>query len=251
MHDKLVRIQKGYILIDRAKQHIDMLAKCKDIVDGRKKLDNLKKEQESIRLSINELKNRIVKSQEKLKDSEVELNKIIKYIYSNSRKRVETLTQKNERKEEILKQRQVLEKEVMDLFIMVDSLKDKMNHQKLIYNDEEKEYLRVITNQNHKIVKFEEKISSTEKSIRRIRKSIDSEVLSIYDKKRQKNIMVMSRIEDGKCYNCGQEISDEDIEKVGDGEIMECPNCERILYILQEEPDLPQEELAQVKCKED
>ena len=43
MHDKLVRIQKGYILIDRAKQHIDMLAKCKDIVDGRKKTGRFKK----------------------------------------------------------------------------------------------------------------------------------------------------------------------------------------------------------------
>lgn len=237
MHDKLVNIQKGYILIERAKEKIDKLSKSQDIVDIRQVLEDMKKEQEELNISINELKDKIVDAQEEINEKEKQLSKVIKYLCSNTRKHATTLKQKKQLKLDLEEQREKLNCEVMDTFIMVDALKEKITEKKLDYNEKEKEFIRIVSSQNHKIVRYEDKISLMEKKIRRIRKGIDSEVLSIYDKKRQKNIMVMSRVQDGLCYNCGEEISDEEIDKIRNGEIIECPSCERILYLLNDDCD--------------
>lgn len=235
MNEGLIRIQKGYLLIEKARSKIKMLSESKDILDDRRKLQEMKEMESRINEDTNALKNKINENEEELQKKEKELNKLIKHLYTNQKNESKVVKEHKKREKEIEQERVVIRKEIMELFMKVDALKEQMNNYKIMYNETEKKFLRKLSFQNTKIVKYEDKITLMEKKIRKIRKSIDSEVLSLYDKKRQKSIVVMSEILSDKCKECGQELEQEILERVGRQEIIECPNCGKILYIAVQE----------------
>ncbi|EHL16175.1 hypothetical protein HMPREF9629_01431 [Peptoanaerobacter stomatis] len=235
MNKELIRIQKGYLLIEKAKNKIRVLSENKDIQDERKKLQDMKTTEDEITENTNQLKNKIFENEEKLLKKENELNQIIKYLYSNSKKETKDIKDKKKRQKEIEEERNILKKEISEFFLKVDALKEEMNDYKINYNEMEKNFLKKLSLQNAKIVKYEDKITFIEKKIRKIRKGIDSVALSIYDKKRQKSILVMSKIDQNKCKSCGLELDEDIIQKIAQDEIIECPHCGKILYIETEE----------------
>ncbi|MGP1410435.1 hypothetical protein [Peptoanaerobacter stomatis] len=235
MNKELIRIQKGYLLIEKAKNKIRVLSENKDIQDERKKLQDMKTTEDEITENTNQLKNKIFENEEKLLKKEKELNQIIKYLYSNSKKETKDIKDKKKRQKEIEEERNILKKEISEFFLKVDALKEEMNDYKINYNEMEKNFLKKLSLQNAKIVKYEDKITFIEKKIRKIRKGIDSVALSIYDKKRQKSILVMSKIDQNKCKSCGLELEEDIIQKIAQDEIIECPHCGKILYIETEE----------------
>lgn len=235
MNKELIRIQKGYLLIEKAKNKIRVLSENKDIKDERKKLQDMKTTEDEITENTNQLKNKIFENEEKLLKKEKELNQIIKYLYSNSKKETKDIKDKKKRQKEIEEERNILKKEISEFFLKVDALKEEMNDYKINYNEMEKNFLKKLSLQNAKIVKYEDKITFIEKKIRKIRKGIDSVALSIYDKKRQKSILVMSKIDQNKCKSCGLELDEDIIQKIAQDEIIECPHCGKILYIETEE----------------
>ena len=235
MNKELIRIQKGYLLIEKAKNKIRVLSENKDIQDERKKLQDMKTTEDEITENTNQLKNKIFENEEKLLKKEKELNQIIKYLYSNSKKETKDIKDKKKRQKEIEEERNILKKEILEFFLKVDALKEEMNDYKINYNEMEKSFLKKLSLQNAKIVKYEDKITFIEKKIRKIRKGIDSVALSIYDKKRQKSILVMSKIDQNKCKSCGLELDKDIIQKIAQDEIIECPHCGKILYIETEE----------------
>ncbi|EHL16696.1 hypothetical protein HMPREF9628_00628 [Peptoanaerobacter stomatis] len=235
MNKELIRIQKGYLLIEKAKNKIRVLSENKDIQDERKKLQDMKTTEDEITENTNQLKNKIFENEEKLLKKEKELNQIIKYLYSNSKKETKDIKDKKKRQKEIEEERNILKKEISEFFLKVDALKEEMNDYKINYNEMEKNFLKKLSLQNAKIVKYEDKITFIEKKIRKIRKGIDSVALSIYDKKRQKSILVMSKIDQNKCKSCGLELDEDIIQKIAQDEIIECPHCGKILYIETEE----------------
>ncbi|MGP1568587.1 MAG: hypothetical protein ACTTHM_07700 [Peptoanaerobacter stomatis] len=242
MNKELIRIQKGYLLIEKAKNKIRVLSENKDIQDERKKLQDMKTTEDEITENTNQLKNKIFENEEKLLKKEKELNQIIKYLYSNSKKETKDIKDKKKRQKEIEEERNILKKEISEFFLKVDALKEEMNDYKINYNEMEKNFLKKLSLQNAKIVKYEDKITFIEKKIRKIRKGIDSVALSIYDKKRQKSILVMSKIDQNKCKSCGLELEEDIIQKIAQDEIIECPHCGKILYIetedIEEEKDV-------------
>ena len=235
MNKELIRIQKGYLLIEKARNKIRVLSESKDIQDERKKLQDMKTMEDEITENTNNLKNKIFENEEKLLKKEKELNQIIKYLYSNSKKETKDIKDKKKRQKEIEEERNILKKEILEFFLKVDALKEEMNDYKINYNEMEKSFLKKLSLQNAKIVKYEDKITFIEKKIRKIRKGIDSVSLSIYDKKRQKSILVMSKIDQNKCKSCGLELEEDIIQKIAQDEIIECPHCGKILYIETEE----------------
>ena len=223
------------MLIEKSRNKIRVLSESKDIQDERKKLQDMKTMEDEITENTNNLKNKIFENEEKLLKKEKELNQIIKYLYSNSKKETKDIKDKKKRQKEIEEERNILKKEILEFFLKVDALKEEMNDYKINYNEMEKSFLKKLSLQNAKIVKYEDKITFIEKKIRKIRKGIDSVSLSIYDKKRQKSILVMSKIDQNKCKSCGLELEEDIIQKIAQDEIIECPHCGKILYIETEE----------------
>ena len=94
MNKELIRIQKGYLLIEKARNKIRVLSESKDIQDERKKLQDMKTMEDEITENTNNLKNKIFENEEKLLKKEKELNQIIKYLYSNSKKETKDIKDK-------------------------------------------------------------------------------------------------------------------------------------------------------------
>lgn len=163
MNKELIRIQKGYLLIEKAKNKIRVLSENKDIQDERKKLQDMKTTEDEITENTNQLKNKIFENEEKLLKKENELNQIIKYLYSNSKKETKDIKDKKKRQKEIEEERNILKKEISEFFLKVDALKEEMNDYKINYNEMEKNFLKKLSLQNAKIVKYEDKITFIEK----------------------------------------------------------------------------------------
>lgn len=231
MNEELIRIQKGYLLIEKARNKIKMLSESKDILEDKKRLQEMKAMEEKITEDTNALKNKIFANEEELQKKEKELKKLIKNLYTNQKNESKVVKENKKREKEIEQERKVLRREIMELFIKVDTLKEQMNVYKISYNETEKKFLKKLSLQNAKIVKYEDKITLMEKKIRKIRKSIDSDILTLYDKKRQKGIIVMSEIIEDRCKECNQILEEEIIIRVSQKQIIECPNCGKILYI--------------------
>jgi len=159
---------------------------------------------------------------------------IIKKSFNNQKRDPKKVLETNNRKEDLEGKKAEFKREIMTLFLQMDALKEQMQSHKLMYNEMEKKLLQKMSKQNKIIVKYEDKITEMEKKIRKIRRDIDSNVLTLYDKKRQKNIVVMSKVIDGKCSQCGFKLDEELIDNVSNQKIVECPCCARILYLEEE-----------------
>lgn len=226
---ELVRIQKGYILIENTREKIKVLYENEEVAQERQKLEEMKKKEEQISQINNNLKDRIMEQKQLMQNKEEEINEVIGLLYkTHNAKEIKKLREKKEHLEE---EKEDFRKEISRLFAQVDVVKDEINNHRIAYNNQGKILKKMITIQNEKIVTYEDRISQMEKKIRRIRKAIDSGILEIYDKKRQKDVIVLSMIDQGICSYCGIELGDDIIEEVESSPITSCPKCGRILYL--------------------
>lgn len=234
MNSEIIRIQKGYLLIEKAKDTIKLLYETDEIKLDKDQIALMKEKEEQINNEINEVKNKVFEYEEQIQKIEKEISGIIKKSFNNQKRDPKKVIEITMRKENLEARKSELKKEIMASFLEMDTLKEQMQTHKLSYNDLEKRLLSKMAKQNKKIVKYEDKITDMEKKIRKIRRTIDSKVLALYDKKRQKNIIVMSEIIDGKCSQCETELEQEIIDEAVQKHIVECPSCSRILYIEEE-----------------
>ncbi|SKC34760.1 hypothetical protein SAMN02745115_00029 [[Eubacterium] yurii] len=231
MNSGIIRIQKGYLLIEKAKDTIKSLYETQEIKFDKDQLSLMREKEELINSDINEVKNKVFECEEEIQKIEKEIANIIKKSFNNQKRDPKKVLEINSRKEDLEEKKSEFKREIMVLFLQMDALKEQMQNHKLMYNDMEKKLLQKMSKQNKIIVKYEDKITEMEKKIRKIRRDIDSKVLTLYDKKRQKNIVVMSKVVDGKCSQCGFKLSEEIIDDALNKKIIECPSCARILYM--------------------
>lgn len=231
MNRQILRIQKGYLLIEKTKDTIKELYETEDIKKDRAQLEVLKEKEEQITNSINGVKDKVFEYEENIQKIEKEISSIIKKLFNNPKSETKKVKDNRAKKEELEIEKEHINKEISKLFVDMDMLKEVLQNHKILYNDMEKKLYQKIAKQNKKIVKYEDKITEMEKKIRKIRRTIDSELLSLYDKKRQKGIIVMAKILDDCCNECGEKLSKDIIDTASKKEIVECPKCGRILYI--------------------
>jgi protein of hypothetical function DUF164 len=231
MNSGIIRIQKGYLLIEKAKDTIKSLYETQEIKFDKDQLSLMREKEELINSDINDVKNKVFEYEEEIQKIEKEIANIIKKSFNNQKRDPKKVLEIKSRKEDLEEKKSEFKREIMSLFLQMDALKEQMQNHKLMYNDMEKKLLQKMSKQNKIIVKYEDKITEMEKKIRKIRRDIDSKVLTLYDKKRQKNIVVMSKIVEGKCSQCGFKLSEEMIDDALNKEIVECPSCARILYM--------------------
>ena len=234
MNSEIIRIQKGYLLIEKAKDTIKSLYETQEIKFDKDQLSLMREKEELINNDINDVKNKVFEYEEKIQKIEKEISNIIKKSFNNQKRDPKKVLETNNRKEDLEGKKAEFKREIMALFLQMDALKEQMQSHKLMYNEMEKKLLQKMSKQNKIIVKYEDKITEMEKKIRKIRRDIDSNVLTLYDKKRQKNIVVMSKVIDGKCSQCGFKLDEDLIDNVSNQKIVECPCCARILYLEEE-----------------
>lgn len=72
---------------------------------------------------------------------------------------------------------------------------------------------------------------SVQSELDALKKGIDPQVMKKYEVKRSERIFpILCAAKDGRCSKCGSELSLAGKERITSGEIVECDNCQRILY---------------------
>ena len=182
MNSGIIRIQKGYLLIEKAKDTIKSLYETQEIKFDKDQLSLMREKEELINSDINEVKNKVFECEEEIQKIEKEISSIIKKSFNNQKRDPKKVLEIKSRKEDLEEKKSEFKREIMVLFLQMDALKEQMQNHKLMYNDMEKKLLQKMSKQNKIIVKYEDKITEMEKKIRKIRRDIDSKVLTLWKK---------------------------------------------------------------------
>lgn len=228
----LRRIDKGYSLVDRAKKRADKLLDIQAINQLEREIHRKVMEEQNIRAKIDEVKASLLEREKFLAETEKKIECILKTLYDGKMMEVWYQQEMKEKERLLLKQKERAEQEMFHDFALIDSYTKALNIHKHKSGLLEKKLSKQKINQHEKLVYLEDKIKTMEKKIKKLRKSIDVELLDMYDERRQKTSIVFSAVEEGHCKLCEAEISEEMQQQVVSNErIINCMGCGRILYM--------------------
>lgn len=226
----LLRIDYGYELLDRMKQQ-----KLNYIVTDEERqledeLDNLFKEDQLLRQKINFVKLEIGRFNDKSKELEKQRVSVINRRINNARN-FATLDTLAVEEAEIDDHIELSKSTVLKYISEIDLLVRKLQDLKVIIGARREDQKQFVTQKSMREQSIQNDVKKIEKKLRRMRKHIDEDTLIEYDKKRVSFGKVYYEFNgDSSCPNCGFQIVNE-TEVVY---LMECPNCKRVLYRLQE-----------------
>ncbi len=228
----LRRIDKGYRLIEKARFKSEKIMNENSIKTLKDELDLLLDEGNEIRVNLDEVRNRLSEKENQLLKLNKELSLALGKLYESEQQNSKILIELK-RQETILKEKKIdIEEEMLKEFHVIEKLSKNLNAFKSKYNKKEKLYNSKRVAQHEKLVYMEDKIKSMEKKLRKLRKSVNPELLKIYDKKRRTLKIVCASVEDGVCEICKNLLDISTIEKVKTAsELAECEHCSRILYL--------------------
>lgn len=226
----LMRIDKGYSILQKVKEKYEEEKSLPELEDIRKRLKKLDSEEEQMREEIDALRNELREQERSLVQIEREIMDTVEKIYQcNDFKKIELLKVKEEGYKERKAQ---INSMMVGKFAAIDVKLEELNNlknRKKVLALETKPYIKIIGAKEQKIM---EDIKKIEKKIRMLRKNIDNDELKAYDKKRISMGRVFYPVKDKKCSYCGAGIVEVD---KGEGQIVvECESCGRLVYLAEE-----------------
>ncbi len=235
----LRRIDKGYRLIEQAKDKSERLMNIESIKKLKNELDIMGEEENHIRVQADEVRNRLVNKEKQLAEIEEKLLSIVENMYESEQQNAKILVELKNQEQKSKDKKIGLEEDIMKEFSLIEKYSKKLNVYKSKYNKIEKMYNSKKISQHEKVAYLEDKIKLMEKKIRKLRKSADPELLKIYDKKKQSTKIVFSKVSNGMCELCHMTLSTSLIERIANGDqLVECDCCNRILYLEEIEKDV-------------
>ena len=150
MNSGIIRIQKGYLLIEKAKDTIKSLYETQEIKFDKDQLSLMREKEELINNDINEVKNKVFEYEEEIQKIEKEIATIIKKSFNNQKRDPKKVLEINSRKEDLEEKKSEFKREIMVLFLQMDALKEQMQNHKLMYNDMEKKDNSEVRRQNYR-----------------------------------------------------------------------------------------------------
>jgi len=228
----LKRIDKGYGLIEQAKNKSERLMNIESIKRLKHELDLILEEENIVRIQVDEARTGLLEKEKQLSDVDKQLLSIIEKMYESENQNSKIL-QELKKQEQILKNKKsILEDDIMKEFYLIEKSSQELNQYKSKYNNVEKIFNSKRISQHEKVAYLEDKVKLMEKKIRKLRKLADPELLKMYDKKRQTMKVVFTKADNGVCEMCHMTLSTSLIDKIKQNvEIVECDCCNRILYL--------------------
>ena len=169
----LRRIDKGYRLIEQAKDKSERLMNVESIKRLKHELDLILKEENTIRVQVDKARTGLLIKEKQLSDVDRQLLSILEKLYESEHQNSKIL-QELKKQEVILKEKKInLEDEIMKEFYIIEKFSKELNLFKSKYNKVEKQYNSKKISQHEKVAYLEDKIKLMEKKIRKLRKSAD------------------------------------------------------------------------------
>ncbi len=235
----LRRIDKGYRLIEQAKDKSERLMNIESIRKLKNQLEIMGDEENLIRVQVDEVRNDLLDKERQLAEIEEKLLSIVENMYESEQQNAKILVELKKQEQKSKDRKSDLEEDIMKEFYLIEKYSKELNVYKSKYNRIEKLYNSKKVSQHEKVAYLEDKVKIMEKKIRKLRKSADPELLKLYDKKRQSTKIVFAKAVNGKCELCHMTLTTSLIEKIVNGDqLVECDCCNRILYLEETEKDV-------------
>lgn len=233
----LRRIDKGYMLIGKAKIKAQKTMDVPSISRLEKKLQDMAEKEDLLREKVDSVRTDLIEKEKLLSDVESQLLGIIHIMYDSDQKNSKILQGLRDKEISLKEVKSELETQIMEKFYLIDLYTGDLNTYKAKYNTLENILNKRKIIQHGKVVYLEDKIKLMEKKIRKLRRIADPELLILYDKKRQNIEIVFAAAKNGICTGCQMSLPSSLVERIRPDTIIECDCCGRILYVEDSEKD--------------
>lgn len=234
----LWKLQKHDLSLKELKSNLNEIYKRKESqnlkVDLNKKkydLSHKKKLLEVNNLKIQRNNNKIRQLNFSVKEKEIKL-------YDGNITDLKQLTHLNEEVEEMKKQIEDYETDLLELMEEVENLNKEIIELEIEYKDEEKKLELIKKDENDKINCIKNMIEDEQNKIDDLAESLEKKLLEKYNTLKQTKGKAIVEAIDGKCTGCHMIIPVSLFNKLKNGkEIVQCDNCNRILYYYENDND--------------
>ncbi len=181
------------------------------------RLEELKRQQQSLEWEIDDLANKLAPAQEKLYEGSIRNPKEL----ANLQHEVEGLKAKREQLEdkalEVMEQVELTESSVATISNELKGLEAEWQSQQQQLSNNMEKLKTTLSDLKHK-----REVLST---------SIDPETIEFYDKLKKHKGTAVAKVEQGICRGCRISLSTAELQQVRGGSLVQCSNCGRILFL--------------------
>jgi predicted nucleic acid-binding Zn-ribbon protein len=182
-----------------------------------RRLEELKRQQQSSEWEIDDLVNKLAPAQEKL--------------YGGSIKNPKELTNLQHEVEGFKAKREQLEDkalEVMDQIELTDSSVATISNELKSLEAEWQSQQQQLSNNMEELKSIQSDLKHKREALST---SIDSETIESYDKLKKHKGTAVARVEQGICRGCRISLSTAELQQARGGSLVQCSNCGRILFL--------------------
>lgn len=127
----------------------------------------------------------------------------------------------------LLKQKKRLEK----IIISAGGVDDKLKAVLVNVTKAKKEFADLKKKHDIEIKESQPQIDALNKELKKAEKGVDSKLIKRYNSIKKSIIMPIVLVKDSKCPGCNMNIPSSRLNKIQNGEILECESCGRIIFI--------------------
>lgn len=194
----------------------------REVENVKKSIAEAKKELEQTRKNKSDFDRKLAENQESIKKAEKKLFEIKTY------KEYEAL------QKEIGEAKRVngeIEEEILKSMEEIDRLEKLLEEKELELTEREKEYEQVASDYKQKIEALESNYTTKKREREKVISLVNSDILSMYERIKRKNGIALVEAKNEVCTGCHMNIPPQLFNEVlTSSRIIQCPNCQRILY---------------------
>jgi predicted nucleic acid-binding Zn-ribbon protein len=181
------------------------------------KLEELKKKQQGIEWSIDDMAAKLKKSTDDLYSGRI-----------NNPKELTTLQQEVNTLES---RRKELEEEELEVMAQIETATAEQSAQAICFKAIESEWHSEHAALIDEAKQLKASIAELKSKREAIAAGIESRTLEYYNQLKAKKGLAIARIEQGMCRGCRISLSTAELQRVRTGQLVECSSCHRILYL--------------------
>jgi len=167
-----------------------------------------------------------------LKDLEYQLKKVEKKLYEADIVNINHLTLLDRERETINKNIENVETELLKNMESIEEMKKEYDNLNKSFRKYRKEYTRLVKEHKNLISQYERKADNERTEIKRIKSTIDENVLKKFEDLIKTKRIAVAEVIDNRCSGCNMLLPSIILDKMRkDDDIVLCDNCHRMLYL--------------------
>lgn len=222
--------------------HYNLLWEIENSIKEPSSLENIKRlgmllkdmdvKMEDIQKRIEFKEKSLKKNNTLLKDLEYQLKEVEKKLYEADIVNINHLTLLDRERETLNKNIENVETELLKNMESIEEMKKEYDNLNKSFRKYRKEYTRLVKEHKNLISQYERKADNERTEIKRIKSTIDENVLKKFEDLIKTKRIAVAEVIDNRCSGCNMLLPSIILDKIRkDDDIVLCDNCHRMLYL--------------------